>query len=663
MPNSLNSQSSPYLKQLSDQPVDWFPWEESVLAKAREIDKPLLVSIGYASCHWCSQMSRENYSDAYVASIMNRHFVCIKVDREERPDLDHLFMEASRMFNQSAGWPLHAFCMPDGSPFGCGTFFPKEDEGKGVAPWPQVLMRIAEHYRTAKNELAENGKHALANLLHSNHSYLSDPREWSARLLIEACDTLCSNHDDEEGGFTPAPKFPSSMKLDFLFGLAESEAIRRDQQKRLRLEKCLDTTLRAMAGGGLNDHLHGGFFRYCLDREWKSPHFEKMLADNALLVSTFSKAWRKFRSPLYKEVVERTLTWIWDTMGNPQSGYACSLSAESEEKEGAFYLWSEKELVEALGAKDAQPFLKSFTILSGAEGNLYLPRRQSACDSSEGEERSSFEKLTQFRAKCPHPQADAKRSCHQHALLVRALIDAGMALDRPDWLMEARNLLLWMNASFKNSKGNACSLLYPDGSKSETAYLEDHALWAESLLLFSAVSELHDLGPSQVWIEQAEEIARRMVELFKDLALPGYFICPSELAHPAPVRKKVWFDHAIPAGNSSLLRVFHLLGVLGEDWSRWNAEFEEAKGAYAKIARQAPDGIGHALGALADASIGVIRLAGPLQTLRELGEQTMQSSCRPIHYRKESELAMWINRTKIELPSDRAKEYLEEKLA
>ena len=219
MPNSLNNQSSPYLQELSEQPVDWQPWGKAAFQLAKQTDKPVIVSIGYSSCHWCRQMSRENYEDSYVASIMNRHFVCIKVDREERPDLDLFYMEAARMFNQSAGWPLHAFCLPDGSPFWCGTYFPKEDNGQGIAPWPQVLMRIAEHFRKGRHELEENGKNALENLLHTNNSFLSDPREWKADILIQAGESLCQSHDDKWGGFTPAPKFPSHMKVDFLFSL------------------------------------------------------------------------------------------------------------------------------------------------------------------------------------------------------------------------------------------------------------------------------------------------------------------------------------------------------------------------------------------------------------------------------------------------------------
>ena len=278
MPNSLHKQPSPYLNELAEQPVEWHPWEDQVFELAQKLDKPIIISIGYSSCHWCRQMPRENYDDDYIASIMNRHFICIKVDREERPDVDHLYMESARMFNQSAGWPLHAFCLPNGSPFWCGTFFPKTDIGQDIAPWPQVLMRIAEHFRKNRQELEENGRNALANLSHSNNASITDPRDWGTHLLINGCKSLCDAHDDKFGGFTPAPKFPSSMKIDFLLSITEANALRANNALNDQVNNCLDKTLDAMANEALFDHVHGGFFRYVLDQKWKSPHFEKMLS-------------------------------------------------------------------------------------------------------------------------------------------------------------------------------------------------------------------------------------------------------------------------------------------------------------------------------------------------------------------------------------------------
>ena len=227
--------------------------------KSKKEDKPILLSIGYSSCHWCQEMSRNCFEDSYIASLMNRHFICILVDREENPELDHIYMDAVRMFDQSAGWPLHAFCLPDGRPFWGGTYFPKEDLGNGMAPWSQVLMRIAEHYRKAKHELIENAENVIANILHSNNSDHSLRKLWHNGLLGVVTDKLCDMHDDSFGGFTPAPKFPSPMKVDFLISMRETNFLRSQTQKLEKVNLCIDQTLNTLSTSGIYDHLAGGF--------------------------------------------------------------------------------------------------------------------------------------------------------------------------------------------------------------------------------------------------------------------------------------------------------------------------------------------------------------------------------------------------------------------
>ena len=219
MPNQLSDQSSLYLKQHANQPVEWMPWSQEAFDLSKTLDKPIILSIGYSACHWCHVMSVESFEDSYIASIMNRHFVCIKVDREERPDIDQTYIEAVRMFNQSAGWPLNVFCLPDGKPFCGGTYFPNEDKGQDIVPWPQVLMRIAEHYKREKGELEENANNVVSNLLHANDALSSTDSEWNNELLLSSAKSICDSHDDKEGGFTSAPKFPSPMKIDFLLSI------------------------------------------------------------------------------------------------------------------------------------------------------------------------------------------------------------------------------------------------------------------------------------------------------------------------------------------------------------------------------------------------------------------------------------------------------------
>lgn len=659
MSNILQSQSSPYLQQACQQPVNWQPWGKDAFSKARELDKPVIVSIGYSSCHWCRQMSRDNYEDSYVASLMNRHFVCIKVDREERPDLDLFYMEASRMFNQSAGWPLHAFCLPDGAPFWCGTYFPKEDNGQGIAPWPQVLLRIAEHFREGRDELEENGQNALANLAHSNNANLSDPREWNKNSLIEAGQILCQAHDDETGGFTPSPKFPSPMKMDFLFALKESQAVRTNPNFSKRINFCLQKTLGAMASGGLFDHVNGGFFRYCLDRQWNSPHFEKMLSDNALLVSTYSRSWRNFQHPQDREVIQKTLAWIEREMSNPQGGYASSLSSETHQMEGAHYLWNHQELVEALGSKDAKEMKKIWGPFAKNTTDLYFPKFSNDCNLAADKQAEILEKLHMVRMGSDKPQRDEKMSCAQHALLVRAFTDAGLALGDISLLSRAEKLLKWMESAFLLPDGSVSSLLYPDQSNSSFGFLEDYTYWIEAILSFGAISEAFNLGKLKDWLEKAEILMHQTVGLFKDPNLPGYFSSSEEMENPGPIRKKSWYDHAMPSGNSSLLRCFSILGEIGSDSAKWCSEYQEALGGYPKLIKQSPDGIGHALCAQTEQAVGVVEVNGPIHLIQPVAEKMTNLSHRPVYFTQEKELSVQINQKKVEIKVSDHQELIE----
>ena len=655
MPNSLNNQSSPYLQELSEQPVDWQPWGKAAFQLAKQTDKPVIVSIGYSSCHWCRQMSRENYEDSYVASIMNRHFVCIKVDREERPDLDLFYMEAARMFNQSAGWPLHAFCLPDGAPFWCGTYFPKEDNGQGIAPWPQVLMRIAEHFRKGRHELEENGKNALENLLHTNNSSLTDPREWKPNILIQAGENLCQSHDDEWGGFTPAPKFPSPMKVDFLFSLGEAQTVRQNTGFSKKLDSCIEHTLGAMANGGLFDHVNGGFFRYCLDREWKSPHFEKMLSDNALLVSTYSRSLRKYQNSRDKKIILKTLEWIEQEMGSPDKGYASSLSAETNEMEGAHYLWTKSELYEALGKAQGNQLEELWGTFAKSPDSLFLPRLVDEDLLSGERQQEIFNELRMDRKKLTSPKRDEKRSCFQHGLLVRAYLDAGTALGDQTWIRKAKNLLIWMENSFSQRDGSVCALLYPNKKKSSWACLEDYSLWAEAVLNFASVCEGFGLGSNEIWIEKAETLISHAVEQFKDPTLAGFYITSNQMQDSGPVSKKPWYDHATPSGNSSIMRCFHLLGILGKNCKKWKQEYGEALGAYPKLTQQTPDGIGHALCAITEATVGTLRITAPESIIQEVTTSMKNKPYRPIFLKKSEEVKLLNNQSTIQTSAATAK--------
>lgn len=628
MPNLLSSQSSLYLRQHADQPVDWMPWGKDAFEKAEREDKPVIVSIGYSSCHWCLTMAQESFEDEFVASIMNRHFVCIKVDREERPDVDQTYLEALRMFDQSAGWPLNVFCLPDGRPFWGGTYFPIQDTGQGIVPWPQLLMRISEHYRRAKEELMENAQNVVSNLEHSNHPDFSSKNDWTNSLLIDAVESICKSHDDSGGGFSAAPKFPSPMKIDFLLAMGESAKVRSDLQLGDRIDFCVKRTLDAMARGGLFDHVGGGFFRYAIDEGWKIPHFEKMLCDNALLLSTYSRAYRKYRSPLYRRAVEKTVQWLLREMGSPATGFSSSLSADSNGKEGGYYLWERNELEKIIGKPDTDRLLSAQSPNSHIDPNDYLPRLES--DVEDIEEEAGLEKLLRARESRKWKiSRDGKRVTAWNALLLKAFVDASIALTSKDCLGMACELAHWMKDHLLDQEGKVLSLRYEDQPSSTPAFLDDYAFWAESLLALSSVSEWVEPGSSTSYIRDAEKFAEKAMDEFRGGQAAGYVFAPKQLDCPAPAKKKFWYDNAIPAGNSAMLRVFSTLFLVTGEVS-WKKKYLEIRNAYSNLVPKAPHGIGHALTAIAENEIGLCSIRTGKKDLDDLVESLAGKPHRPI---------------------------------
>jgi len=656
MKNSLSGQSNPYLQESSEQPVHWMTWGKKVFEMAESLDKPILLSIGYSACYWCNKMSSENYEDPYVASIMNRHFVCVKIDRDDRPDLDQTYMEAIRMFNQSAGWPMHVFCMPDGSPFWGGTFFPKEDSGQGIAPWPLVLMRIAEHFRKARNELQENAAHACANLEHSNHANLADPRDWKNSFLVQAANKLCDIHDDEHGGFTPEPKFPSPMKVDFLLAIGEANSVLQYPALSHRIDLCIQKTLSSIAINAIHDPVGGGFFRYVLDKEWNSPHFEKLLSDNALLVSTYSKAYRKFKNPIFEKVVQVTLDWIEKELKQNSSGYACALSANSAGVEGGYYLWTLEELQKILGDEVADQFLSKIKPIGTIKENSYLPRSIAPNrDLNEDGQQKIFDQLHTERSKRIPPNKDCKCLLRDHALLARALVEAGTSFDCAKWIGMAHDLLTWIEKKWFENRKTTGSVLFPDGRFNEKKFLDDHVFLAEAQITFSSISELYEYEPASKWIARAENLADFVVKHFKDKRLPGYFFTAEDETTPAPVRKKFWYDNALPSGNSSLLRIFHTLSILGQNKKKWSQEYKEALGGYINPCHKTPEAIGHALTAITEAEVGIITLKGKYDYLHDCAKILRDKPYRPTFFIKEKGDTVEINGNLIDLSTASAK--------
>ena len=613
MSSSLSQQLSPYLKQHANQAVDWLPWSEETFNKAKIENKPILLSIGYASCHWCQEMSRNCFQDEYIASLMNRHFVNILVDREEMPEIDHIYMEAVRMFDQSAGWPLHAFCLPDGRPFWGGTYFPKEDLGNGLAPWSQVLIRISEHYRTAKDELIENAESVIANLCHANHADCASAKDWNNLLLAQAADKLCKLHDDTNGGFTPAPKFPSPMKIDFLLSMQETHYLRTRPEKSSTVNHCISKTLGTLADSGIYDHVGGGFFRYCTDEKWTQPHYEKMLSDNALLLSTFSKAQRAQKDEKHLSIIRGIITWLNREMGSTDTGYSSSLSAESGGIEGALYEWALNDMIKALGVDEGKKFFSILPLLSNTHQRK-LPQLVTNEKISIEQQRHWTEILSKTREDRPPCLRDEKRLLGHNALLVSAFTHASLALNDTTLLDDAIKLEEWISQEFQDHDLNVSSCVYPETTFESVGNLDDYCFWIQAMLdLHSLAPHANSKNPNH-YFEKALKFTEQVIQKFKDPEMPGFFFTENNYQTPLPCRKKIWYDNSTPSGNSTLLKIFATLHHLSRD-RKWRVEFEENLAGYALLARKAPDGIANALTAICEDAIGILTITMPQSKL------------------------------------------------
>ncbi len=591
MPNRLAQQRSLYLRQHADQPVDWWPWCPEAFEEARRRDVPVLVSVGYASCHWCHVMARECFDDAYIADLMNRHFVCIKVDREERPDVDKFHMDAVQMIQHHGGWPLNCFCLADGRPFFGGTYFPPDNRGRGQTPWPQVLMRVAEFHRTNRSSLEENAAAITGNLLHLTRAPDADGTSPDGAARLAAARAICADADEIHGGFGGAPKFPPAMPLGFLLSMLS----RRDlsANDRTRFETIIRHTLDAMDQGGLHDQIGGGFARYCVDREWTVPHFEKLLCDNALLLGVYARASVALSEPRYAEVCRDIVGWLQREMRSGQA-FAASVDADTDHEEGLTYVWTPSEINEALGG-DAPAFREAFGIT--AEGNFEGGR--SVPTFRTGAAREAFRKdvaqLLEIRNRRPQPARDSKQLVGWNALLATNLARAGDLFNEPTWRTEAESLVgALARATQLGPNGHLAVGALVDGDITGT--LIDHIWLAEAHLAVAARGQAEH-------VKTAADIIRSALARFGDSREIGCFLNPAD-ANGLPLRQKDWWDNAVPAGNSSLLAVLAALEARdqGEAWGRLRSELATV---YAGMARHAPHGIGRALEALEVGEYGV----------------------------------------------------------
>jgi uncharacterized protein len=583
MANRLADQTSPYLLQHKDNPVDWYPWGDEALSRARSEDKPLLVSIGYSACHWCHVMEHESFEDAETAAVMNEHFVPVKVDREERPDVDSIYMGAVQAMTGHGGWPLNVFIDPDGVPFYGGTYFPPEPR-HGMPSFRQVLEGVAEAWRTRRDEIRTAAPRTIEGL--SAPARVRPPEDALTPSAIEEAERgLAGQFDRNHGGFAGAPKFPPASALEFLMGRIAEPGGAADRAAQAR--EIVTTTLERMAKGGIYDQLGGGFARYSVDAQWLVPHFEKMLYDNALLARAYLHAWQLTGTDLFRRVCEQTLDWALREMRGPEGGFYSALDADSEGEEGLFYVWTEGELREVLG-DDAPPLLSYWGVDRGPnfEGRSILHVAGGEVDPALLERARRI--LYDVRARRVWPGLDDKRLTAWNALMISALADAGAVLGRDDYLEAARRCARFLLVEMRDAGGRLLRT-YKDGRAALNAYLEDHAFLVEALLvLYEATFETR-------WFTEARALAEAMIDRFG--SADGGFFDTSNDHESLIVRPRSLEDHPIPSGSSSAAHgLERLTAFTGE--RRYEQHANEVLRLLAQPAARHPQAFGHLLQAM-----------------------------------------------------------------
>ncbi len=552
--NHLAGQSSPYLLQHAKNPVDWYPWGEEALGKAKAENKLLIISVGYAACHWCHVMEHESFEDSTVAAMMNEHFVAVKVDREERPDVDDVYMTACHLASgKSCGWPLNAFALPDGRPVWAGTYFPKKN-------WMEILTYFSNLHKEEPEKLNEYAGQ-LMDGINGNEQVVfneGDPSFTDANL-VGITNNFLSNIDFKKGGREGSPKFPMPNNYQFLL----SQYFHTKDQKTL---EAVTTTLDNMANGGIYDHLGGGFARYSTDASWKVPHFEKMLYDNSQLVSLYSEAFMVTKNPLYQQVVVETLQYIKREMTDKSGGFYSSLDADSEGVEGKFYVWTKEEIAAVLQDEFAVKLFADYYQVS-KKGNWehtnVLHRKKSIADIAkrwnQTEEQvatsitTSKEKLLIAREKRVRPGLDDKVLTSWNALMLKGYVDAYRAFDNQEYLQAALD-----NAHFiKNNMLQGDDRLnrnYKDGKSVINAFLDDYALTIEAFIA------LYQVTFDEQWLKKAEGLANYSLLHFFD-STSGMFNYTSDIDPPLITRKKEISDNVIPASNSTMAKNLYTLGL------------------------------------------------------------------------------------------------------
>ncbi|QQS46183.1 MAG: thioredoxin domain-containing protein [Acidobacteriota bacterium] len=586
--NRLINETSPYLLQHAHNPVEWYPWSEEAFEKARAEDKPILLSIGYSACHWCHVMERESFENEAIAGLMNDNFINIKVDREERPDLDTIYMNSVQMMTGHGGWPMTVFLTPDGRPFYGGTYFPPVDR-YGMPGFPRILIAIAEAYRDRRDEIEQSAEGLLGELRR-----LDSVRPQEGDLTFEIADHA-ANHlermlDPVNGGFGGKPKFPPSMTLAFLM----RQYSRTQDPSALR---AVELTLEKMAHGGIYDQLGGGFHRYSVDEKWLVPHFEKMLYDNALLSRLYLDAWLLTGRDLYRRIACETLDYVKREMTDPGGGFYSTQDADSEGVEGKFFVWTPAEVKALLGEDDGAIFCRFYDVTE--EGNfeesniLHIEESPAAIAHlpGVGEERllevieRGRRALFEARERRVKPHRDEKILTAWNGLMLRSFAEAARAFDRVDYLEVAE-----ANAEFLLTRLHRDGRLlrtHKDGESRLNGYLEDYACLIDGLLaLYEATFDAR-------WFERALALAGTMIDQFLDEEHGGFYFTSRD--HEALItRTRDFYDNAVPAGNSVAAHVLLRLALLTGE-TRYRDPVETILRLMKPSVKRSPNAFGHLL--------------------------------------------------------------------
>ncbi|HET7627383.1 MAG TPA: thioredoxin domain-containing protein [Bacillales bacterium] len=574
--NQLIHEKSPYLLQHAHNPVDWFPWGDEAFEKARTEGKPVLVSIGYSTCHWCHVMAHESFEDDEVARLLNEHFVAIKVDREERPDVDAIYMKVCQAMTGQGGWPLNVFVTPEQKPFYAGTYFPKESR-YGRPGFIEVLTQLSKQFTESREKLEEIGeqvRHAFSNAQR-------EKQKLESSILHQGYRELAQSFDPEWGGFGHAPKFPAPHQITYLLRY----------HRWTGEEKAFDMlvkSLEAMADGGIYDHIGGGFARYSVDEYWLVPHFEKMLYDQAMLLIAFTEAYQVTQNERFRRVAEEIVAYVQREMKDDLGGYYSAEDADSEGVEGKFYVWDKAEVLDILGVEAGEAFCEAYDITDA--GNFEGKNIPNLIGRGEPDHDFEKEKQQLFTAREArvHPHKDDKILTSWNGLLAAALAQAGRVFGREEYVAAARGIVRFID-EYMTVDGRLMAR-YRDGEVKFKGYIDDYAF-----VLWAAI-ELYESTFDAAYLQKAKACAQEMKALFWDEAEGGFFFY-GEDAEQLMMRPKELYDAAVPSGNSvAAVQLYRLSKLTGE--TEWEALVAEMNEVFATEVQHAPSGYSYYLQSL-----------------------------------------------------------------